>query len=134
MKPVTNTAFNVYPECSSLYCVMVIDDLGKNDFIASFMEEKHAKLFAESLERDIKDPSISIIVTHKNDIVIDEIIPQVRVEEDLCIGCGLCSSSSNVFNLSPDGHAEVVGKVTKENEAIINNIVSNCPVQAIVRD
>lgn len=60
---------------------------------------------------------------------------KVRVDQDTCIGCGLCTSlAEGVFSLNDDGKAEVVGAVTSDNEDAVDNAASSCPVEAIVKE
>lgn len=51
----------------------------------------------------------------------------IKVNEELCIGCGLCVHlRPNVFKMNADGKAIVI-----EKDGEIDNIASQCPVQAI---
>ncbi len=56
---------------------------------------------------------------------------KVRVNKDLCIGCGLCTTiDSAVFTIGDDGLAEtLVSEV--EDAATVEDAAANCPVQAI---
>lgn len=58
---------------------------------------------------------------------------KVKVDKDLCIGCGACTGiAADVFAFGDDGKAEVVGEVTADNEASVEDAQNGCPVQAIV--
>ena len=54
------------------------------------------------------------------------------VNQDTCIGCGLCSSRvPEVFEVNADGNAEACGHTTDENRAAVQEAIDACPVQAI---
>ena len=54
------------------------------------------------------------------------------VNQDTCIGCGLCISTvPDVFELNGDGKAEVCGPTTEANKGAVQEAVDACPVQAI---
>ncbi len=55
----------------------------------------------------------------------------VKVNKDVCIGCGLCASISSLFQIGDDGLAEVVGVVNADNEGEAQEAKDSCPVQAI---
>jgi ferredoxin len=53
----------------------------------------------------------------------------VKVNQDLCIGCGACASlCPDVFKLGESGKSEVIGH---DNVACAKNAAESCPVQAI---
>ena len=53
----------------------------------------------------------------------------IKVNQELCIGCGACASlCPDVFKISDAGKAEVINE---ENVACAKNAVESCPVQAI---
>ena len=56
-----------------------------------------------------------------------------KVNKDLCIGCGTCVAiCSEVFQLTADGKAEIIGGVDFAQYADkINQAKDACPVQAI---
>lgn len=54
------------------------------------------------------------------------------VNQDTCIGCGLCISTvPEVFEVNADGKAEACGHTTDENRAGVQEAIDACPVQAI---
>lgn len=54
------------------------------------------------------------------------------VNQDTCIGCGLCISTvPEVFEVNADGKAEACGHTTDENRAAVQGAIDACPVQAI---
>lgn len=54
------------------------------------------------------------------------------VNQDSCIGCGLCISTvPEVFEVNADGKAEAYGHTTDENRAAVQEAIDACPVQAI---
>lgn len=56
------------------------------------------------------------------------------VDQDLCIGCGLCTSlCEEVFELNNEGKANsVVDKLSSELEDAAKDAESSCPVGAII--
>lgn len=55
----------------------------------------------------------------------------VKVDEDVCLGCGLCQSLyPEVFELGTDGHSHVK-KGVKIDEAKLKEIMSHCPASGI---
>lgn len=60
---------------------------------------------------------------------------KVKINKDACIGCGVCEAMApDVFGMGSDGKAEVIGNVTPENEAAVNEAMDSCPVAAIEED
>ena len=60
----------------------------------------------------------------------------VKVNEDVCIGCGACQALvSDVFDLKDDGFAYVKEDADlSKYEEEINEAIDNCPTGAIVRE
>ena len=59
---------------------------------------------------------------------------KVRVDQDKCIGCGLCASLAEaIFTLNDEGKAEA-GQVSPDDEAAAQDAAANCPVEAISVD
>ena len=58
---------------------------------------------------------------------------KVKVDKDLCIGCGACQALvPDVFEIGDDGLAEV--KVSEVNDKLKEDTadaIDNCPTQAI---
>ena len=53
------------------------------------------------------------------------------IDEDLCVGCGLCASiCPTVFQLNSDEKSEVIGK-DKCSTCDCQQAIDNCPAQAI---
>lgn len=59
---------------------------------------------------------------------------KVSINEDTCIGCGLCTGiCPEVFDL--DGSvAKVIAQPTVANDAAANEAVESCPVNAIIKE
>jgi len=54
-----------------------------------------------------------------------------KVDEDLCIGCGVCSQvCPEVFEIGPDGKSKVKADADL-NAACIQDAIDQCPVGAI---
>ena len=54
---------------------------------------------------------------------------KVTVDESLCTGCGLCASSCpDVFEIGDDNKAHVK---SEEGDCDLNQVASECPVEAI---
>ena len=57
------------------------------------------------------------------------------VNQDSCIGCGLCISTvPEGFEVNADGKAEASGHTTTENKSAVQEAIDACPVQAISWD
>ncbi len=57
---------------------------------------------------------------------------KAKVDQDTCIGCGLCvGSHPSIFEFGDDGKATAVAE---GDEAEIEDAIANCPVQAISED
>lgn len=54
------------------------------------------------------------------------------VDQDVCIGCGLCASTCpEVFEMNDEEKAEAVADTTDENRDGVMEAIENCPVSAI---
>ena len=58
---------------------------------------------------------------------------KVKVDKDLCIGCGACQALvPDVFEIGDDGLAEVkVSEVNVNLKEYTADAIDNCPTQAI---
>ena len=57
---------------------------------------------------------------------------QVYVDQNVCIGCGLCIGMvPDVFRMNDDDKAERYQDATPENESMVQDAVDSCPVSAI---
>ena len=57
---------------------------------------------------------------------------KVSVRKDLCVGCGLCTSMTDVLIIGDDSLAEAVTEVIDESKIEeIEEAKKACPVQAI---
>ena len=55
---------------------------------------------------------------------------KITVDEDTCIGCGLCASiCPQAFEMGDDNKAKVKGDSCEGQD--INDVASQCPVEAI---
>ena len=61
---------------------------------------------------------------------------KVRVNREVCIGCGACQGiASNIFEIDEEGLATVIeGSDIKESEEEIQDAAEMCPTSAIVID
>ncbi len=60
----------------------------------------------------------------------------VKVNKDLCIGCGACQAYvPDVFEIGDDGLAEVFNKdAIKDNMDSVKEAIENCPTGAIEKE
>ena len=55
-----------------------------------------------------------------------------KVEQDLCIGCGLCCGiCEEVFLMNGQEKAEAYQPATNENQDAVQEAIDSCPVSAI---
>ena len=58
---------------------------------------------------------------------------KVRIDADLCTGCGLCSDSvPEVFEMGDDIAKVKANPVPSAKEAAVKDAVSDCPAEAII--
>lgn len=54
------------------------------------------------------------------------------VNQDECIGCGLCCGMCDaVFRMNDEGKAEAYQVATEENQSDVQSAIDSCPVSAI---
>ena len=57
---------------------------------------------------------------------------RANVDQDLCIGCGLCASlCPEVFKMNDDDKAQAITDTTDENRDAVQEAMDGCPVSAI---
>lgn len=55
---------------------------------------------------------------------------KVEVDQDICIGCGLCASDCpECFEIKEDGKSHIINQTCDNCD--VNEVALNCPVQAI---
>jgi len=55
---------------------------------------------------------------------------KITVDDNLCIGCGLCATlCPEVFEMSGEDKAQVKGDSCESHD--LNDVASQCPVEAI---
>jgi len=60
---------------------------------------------------------------------------KVRVDPDICIGCGLCvSTCPEVYKMKDDKAIAISGVVPKQSEELAKKAADECPVTAIFID
>ena len=58
---------------------------------------------------------------------------EIKVDKNLCIGCGLCTTiAPDSFRLGDDGKSEVTDS-SEGSEESIQEAIDSCPVQAICK-
>lgn len=59
---------------------------------------------------------------------------KIKVNSDICIGCGLCvSQNEEYFEFNDEGLSKVKKEMVNENDKKdLLNIIETCPVSAIV--
>lgn len=56
----------------------------------------------------------------------------IKVDQDLCIGCGACTSvASDHFDLNDEGKSVVKKQYSEDDKDIIQEAIDGCPVDAI---
>lgn len=59
---------------------------------------------------------------------------RIKIDRDLCIGCGSCAAiAPKSFKVDLDGKAVVIDDYGDDDETI-NMAIESCPVQAITMD
>ena len=58
---------------------------------------------------------------------------KVRIDADLCTGCGLCSDSvPDVFKMGDDIAEVIVAEVPANLESAVKEAADDCPAEAII--
>lgn len=56
----------------------------------------------------------------------------VKINDNLCIGCGVCSAMySDIFMMDDESGLATVISQTIENEELLEETIDTCPVNAI---
>lgn len=58
---------------------------------------------------------------------------KVEVNQDICIGCGLCTNiAQNLFSMNDEGKAKAIDiEITDKDQLLAEESVNSCPVSAI---
>lgn len=57
---------------------------------------------------------------------------KVIVDQDTCIGCGLCCGMCDaVFQMNDEGKAQACQPATEDNHDQVQSAIDSCPVSAI---
>lgn len=60
---------------------------------------------------------------------------EVRVDHDLCIGCGMCTGiAPNVFQLNNSGKADAISDAEADGRDAVQEAIDTCPTAAISWD
>lgn len=60
---------------------------------------------------------------------------KVRIDPDLCTGCGLCSDSvPDVFKMGDDIAEVITAEVPSNLESAVQEAVDDCPAEAIITE
>ena len=59
---------------------------------------------------------------------------KVEVDQDICIGCGLCTNiAPDVFSMNEDNKAQAKdGEITEKDQTLVEDAANSCPVSAII--
>lgn len=58
---------------------------------------------------------------------------EVRIDKDLCTGCGLCvDTSPDVFELENESAKVKVTEIPDDQIELVREAADNCPVEAIM--
>ena len=59
---------------------------------------------------------------------------KVEVNQDICIGCGLCTNiAPDVFSMNDDNKAQAKdGEITEKHQPLAEEAANSCPVSAII--
>lgn len=68
----------------------------------------------------------------KKDAFKEEKAMRAYVDQEMCIGCGLCEGNCpGVFRMNDAGKAEACADTTDENHGAVMEAINGCPVSAI---
>lgn len=60
---------------------------------------------------------------------------KVKIDDDACTGCGLCTDSvPNVFKMGDDIAEVLKAEVPPDLEEDVKDAIENCPVEAIIAE
>lgn len=60
---------------------------------------------------------------------------KVRIDTDLCTGCGLCSDDvPDVFKMGDDIAEVIAAEVPSNLESAVQEAVDDCPAEAIIAE
>ena len=59
---------------------------------------------------------------------------KVKVDKDLCVGCGTCAAvAPDLFEMTDDGKAIFIGELNEETMETTDRAISMCPTAAIIK-
>lgn len=60
---------------------------------------------------------------------------KLKVDQDLCIGCGMCAATCDIFEINEEGYSFVnVDEIPKEKEKKAIEAMDGCPTGAIIEE
>ena len=84
-------------------------------------------------ERDTLQPDQLLIIVGCPDAGKMEVYMKVKIDPELCIGCGLCvDTCAAVFKMEGDKAVVCAPSVPKEQEELCKKATDECPVTAII--
>ena len=58
---------------------------------------------------------------------------KIKIDEELCTGCGLCADSCpNIFEFTDEVAEVMVDEVPPEAEDAVRDAIDDCPAEAII--
>jgi len=84
---------------------------------------------------DLQEAGVCITLAPIENYFPKEFPMKVRIDPDLCTGCGLCSDSvPDVFKMDDDIAEVIAAEVPSNLESAVQEAVDDCPAEAIIAE